>query len=132
MIDTQTQEATITATQIMLWQVSLYVIFFAVIIWSLRGKEIRRWFRRHKLSIPKEKDVRTINGPTWDVTWVKVSEAPEKHPDVQRTTVLGNTLPEVIETLKAKFGDEFDEKNLRSTTKQTYSDVLVGIPDSGR
>ena len=73
--------------------------------------------------------MKTISGPTWDVKWVKVSELTEKRPDEQRSTVLGNTLPEVMQVLKARYGDEFDERNVRGTEKRDYSNVIVGIPE---
>ena len=63
--------------------------------------------------------MRTITGPLWDIAWIKVSEIAEKRPEDQRSTVLGNTLPEAMQVLKAKYGDEFDEKNVRSASKQS-------------
>jgi hypothetical protein len=30
--------------------------------------------------------------------------------------------------LKAKYGDEFDERNVRRASKQDYFNVIVGIP----
>jgi hypothetical protein len=110
---------------------AFYVPLIAFMVWLYFGKYIRRWWRRRKLTIPSEEEnVRTITGPLWDIRWVKVSEAIEKRPDTQESTVLGNTLPEVSEVLKAKFGDEFDEKNIRSASKQSYTNVLVGISGS--
>ena len=127
MIDAQD---TITTPQIVLPQVAIYSVFIAAMVWLYRGKNIRRWWRRRKLNTPNEEtNVKTISGPTWVVVWVKVSEAPEKRPDEQRSTVLGNTLPEVIAVLKAKFGDEFDERNVRSADKRDYIEVIVGIPE---
>jgi hypothetical protein len=83
------------------------------------------------MNIPEREDkVRTITGPLWEVGWVKVSENGEKHPEEQRSTVLGNDLPEVLQVLRAKFGDEFQEKNIRRASKQNYFDVIVGIPES--
>lgn len=70
----------------------------------------------------------TINGPLWEVGWIKVSEVGEKYPQEQRSTVLGNDLPQVVQVLKAKFGDEFEEKNIRRASIQSYFDVIVGIP----
>lgn len=94
------------------------------------GRYIRRWWRRRKLNIPdEENDVKTITGPTWDVKWVKVSELGKKYPDEQRSTVIGSTLPEVMQVLKAKYGDEFDEKNVRSTDFRSYMVVIAGIPE---
>jgi hypothetical protein len=43
--------------------------------------------------------------------------------------VLGNTLGEVMRVLKAKYGDEFTEQNVRSADKRSYSNVIVGIPE---
>lgn len=128
LIDTQN---TITTSEIVLFQLVFYVPLIALMVWIMGGKHIRRWWRRRRLNIPDEEtDVKTISGPTWEITWVKVSERPERHPDDMRTTVLGNTLPEVFAVLRAKYGDEFDEKNVRSTSKQSYTNVLVGIPET--
>jgi hypothetical protein len=127
-IDTQ---GTISNSAFSFLMSALYLPLFALMVWLYFGKQIRRWWRRRKLNIPnEEKDVKTISGPTWDVTWVKVSEAKEKHPDEQRSTVLGHGLREVIQVLKAKYGDEFDEQNVRSADKRSYSNVIVGIPEA--
>lgn len=110
---------------------AIYLPFFALMMWLSFGKQIRRWWRRRKLNIPdEENNVKTISGPTWDVSWVRVSEDKEKHPDEQRSTVLGHSLPEVMQVLKAKYGDEFDEQNVRSADKRSYSNVIVGIPEA--
>jgi hypothetical protein len=110
--------------------IAAYLPLIAIMLWLPFGKHIRRWWRRRRLSIPNEENgVKTITGPTWEVTWVKVSEATEKRPEDQRSTVLGNTLAEVMQVLKTKFGDEFDEKNVRSADKRSYSNVIVGIPE---
>jgi hypothetical protein len=104
--------------------------FVASMVWITKGREIRRWWRRRKLNIPSEEnDVKTISGPLWDISWVRVSEATEKHPDTQDSTVLGHDLPEAMQVLKTKFGDEFDEKNVRRASKQSYTNVIVGIPE---
>lgn len=109
---------------------TVFVPYIALMVWITFGKQIRRWWRRRKLNIPeKEKDVKTISGPTWDITWVKVSEAKETRPDEQRSTVLGHSLPEVMRVLKSKYGDEFDEQNVRSADKRSYSNVIAGIPE---
>jgi hypothetical protein len=109
---------------------AIYIPFIAFMVWVPFGKHIRRWWRRRKLIIPNEENgVKTISGPTWDITWVKVSEAIEKRPEEQRSTVLGNTLAEVMLVLKARYGDEFSEQNVRSASKQSYSNVIVGIPE---
>jgi hypothetical protein len=108
---------------------AVYVPFVVFLAWMLGGKQLRRWGRRRKLNIPEsEENVRTINGPLWEVVWIKVSEIGEKYPEEQRSTVLGNDLPQVVQVLKAKFGDEFEEKNIRRASKQSYFDVIVGIP----
>lgn len=73
-------------------------------------------------------NVRTNSGPLWDISWIKVSEATEKHPSNQASTVLGHDLPEAIKVLKAICGDWFDEKNVRRASKQGHSNVIVGIP----
>jgi hypothetical protein len=127
-MDTQNTISNSTFTWTML---AIYIPFIAFMVWVPFGKRIRRWWRRRKLSIPNEENgVKTISGPTWEVTWVKVSEAPEKRPDEVRTTVLGHSLPEVMQVLKARYGDEFDEQNVRSADKRSYTNVLVGIPGS--
>jgi hypothetical protein len=108
---------------------AVYVPFVVCLAWMLGGKQLRRWWRRRKLNIPeREENVRTINGPLREVGWIKVSEVGEKYPEEQRSTVLGNDLPQVVRVLKAKFGDDFEEKNFRRASKQSYSDVIVGIP----
>ena len=128
MIDTQD---TMSNFGFSLMMSALYLPLLALMVWSAFGKQIRRWWRRRKLNIPNEENgVKTISGPTWDVTWVKVSEAKEKHPDEQRSTVLGHSLPEVIQVLKARYGDEFNEQNVRSADKRSYSTVIVGIPET--
>ncbi len=107
-----------------------YLPLFALMGWMLCGKQLRRWWRRRSLNIPKEEEnVRTITGPLWDISWVKVSEATEKRPEEVSSTVLGNDLPEAIQVLKAKFGDEFNERNVRRASKQSYTNVIVGIPE---
>jgi len=69
-IDTENTISTSTFTLIMS---AVYLPLFAFMLWIVRGKQIRRWWRRRKLNIPnEEKDVKTITGPTWDVKWVKV------------------------------------------------------------
>jgi hypothetical protein len=106
-----------------------YLPLFAFMGWMLWGKQIRRWWRRRNLNIPdEEKNVRTISGPLWDISWIKVSEASEKHPNTQDSTVLGHDLPEAMQVLRAKYGDEFDERNVRRASKQSYTNVIVGIP----
>jgi hypothetical protein len=108
---------------------AVYVPLLALMLWGLGGKQVRRWWRRRKLNIPaKEDNVRTISGPLWDISWIKVSEATEKYPENQNSTVLGHDLPEAIQVLKAKYGDEFDERNVRRASKQDYFNVIVGIP----
>jgi hypothetical protein len=128
-IDTQD---TITATSVTVIMGTIYacVIVFMVLMFG-GGKALRRWWRRRKLHIPNEAEasVKTISGPTWDIRWVKTSEAKEKRPDEQRSTVLGCNLSEVFAVLKARYGDEFDEKNVRGTEKRDYSNVIVGIPE---
>ena len=112
---------------------AIYVPIFAVMAflgWLAFGKHIRCWWRRRKLKIPSEENgVKTISGPTWEITWVKTSEAKENRPDEVRSVVMGNTLPEVFAVLRARYGDEFDEQNVRSTSKQSYSNILVGLPE---
>jgi len=111
---------------------AMFVLFIVAMILIIKHKEIRRWWRKRKLklNVPGEDDVRTITGPTWRIEWTKVSQIGEKYPDRMSTTVLGNTLPEVFQVLKAKFGDEFEEANVRGTSfGSEYSTVLVGIPD---
>jgi hypothetical protein len=109
---------------------AVYVPLIVYMVWGTFGKQLRRWWRRRKLNIPdEEKNVRTIIGPLWEVGWVKVSETGEKYPEEQRSTVLGNDLPQVVQVLKAKFGDEFEEKNVRRASKQSYTNVIVGIPE---
>jgi hypothetical protein len=111
--------------------ITIFLPYLAFMVWITHGKQIRRWWRRRKLDIPnKERDVKTISGPTWDITWVKVSEANEKRPDEERSTVLGHSLREVMLVLKAKYGDEFDEQNVRSADKRSYTNVIVGIPEA--
>jgi hypothetical protein len=108
---------------------AVYVPVIVLMVWMFGGKQLRRWWRRRKLNIPeKEENVTTINGPLWEVGWIKVSEVGEKYPQEQRSTVLGNDLPQVVQVLKAKFGDEFEEKNIRRASIQSYFDVIVGIP----
>lgn len=130
LIDTQ---ETMTTTQLVLITsipLAMCGAFVVFTIWMIRGKEIRCWWRRRKLTIPKEENgVRTISGPTWNVKWIKVSEMKEKRPDEVSTTVLGRDLPEVIAVLKARYGDEFEEINIRSADKHSYSEVLVGLPE---
>jgi hypothetical protein len=129
-IDTQD---TMTGSQFALDTFTIVLPAVAFLVWIYSGRELRRWWRRRNLNIPNEEEnVRTITGPLWEVTWIKVSEITEKRPDDQRSTVLGNTLPEVMQVLKAKYGDEFDEKNVRSADKRSYSNVIVGIPDTVR
>jgi len=43
--------------------------------------------------------------------------------------VIGHSLVEVMQVLKAKYGDEFDEKNVRSADFRSYSVVIAGIPE---
>jgi len=126
-IDTQSTE--VATTTITVFMGVFYAAVIAFLMWLLLGKRIRRWWRRRKLNIPGEDDVRTISGPTWSVKWVKVSQIKEKRPDEENTTVLGETQRDVFEALKAKYGDEFDERNIISTEKRPYLTVLVGIPD---
>lgn len=127
MIDTQNTMSTSAFTLIMS---AVYLPLFAFMLWIVRGKQIRRWWRRRKLNIPdEENEVKTVTGPTWDIKWVKVSEAKEKHPDEQRSTVMGHSLREVMQVLRAKYGDEFDEKNVRSADFRSYSIVIAGIPE---
>lgn len=110
--------------------IGVYVPLVVFMVWTLVGKQLRRWWRRRRLNIPdQEENVRTISGPLWDISWIKVSEAKEKHPEDQRSTVLGHNLPEAMQVLKAKYGDEFDEKNVRSADKRSYTNVIVGIPE---
>jgi hypothetical protein len=109
----------------------VYVPLIVFMGWVYGGKQLRCWWWRRKLNIPDEEgNVRTISGPLWDISWIKVSEAKEKHPEDQRSTVLGHNLPEALQVLKAKYGDEFDEKNVRSADKRSYTNVIVGIPES--
>ncbi len=70
-------------------------------VWAFAGKQLRRWWRRKKLHIPEEENVRTISGPLWCINWIRVSESTEKHPENQNSTVLGNDLPEALQVLKA-------------------------------
>jgi hypothetical protein len=108
---------------------AVYLPLIVFMVWAFGGKQLRRWWRRRKLNIPdEEENVRTISGPLWEVGWIKVSEVGERYPEEQRSTVLGNDLPQVVGVLKAKFGDEFEEKNIRRASKQSYFDVIVGIP----
>ena len=58
-----------------------------------------------------------------------VSEAMEKHPESHDSAVLGHDLPEAMQVLKAKYADEFNEKNVRRASKQIYTNVIVGIPE---
>jgi hypothetical protein len=46
------------------------------------------------------------------------------------STVLGDDLPQVVQVLKAKFADEFEEKNVRRASKQSYTKVIVGISEN--
>jgi len=113
-----------------MWAICGFFIAFA--FWIVKGKDVHRWWRRRKLNIPSEAEanMKTISGPTWEVKWIRTSEAKESRPDEQRTTVLGHTLAEVLATLRARYGDEFNESNIRGTEKRSlYGDVLVGIPD---
>jgi hypothetical protein len=128
-IGTQDTVSTTSATIIMCTVYASFALFIVLMFGG--GKRLRRWWRQRKLNIPSEAEanVKTISGPTWDVKWVKVSELTEKRPDEQRSTVLGNTLPEVMQVLKARYGDEFDERNVRGTEKRDYSNVIVGIPE---
>ena len=129
LLDTQD---TVTSYQFTIIMCAVYgaAIVFMVLMFG-GGKKLRRWWRRRKLHIPSEAEanVKTITGPTWEVKWIKTSEANEKRPDEQRSTVLGNSLSEVIAVLKAKYGDEFAEQNVRGTEKRDYSNVIVGIPE---
>jgi hypothetical protein len=112
---------------------AVYVPLLVLMLWALGGKRLRRWWRRRKLNITdKGENLRTISGPLWDISWIKVSEATEKYPEAQDSTVLGHDLPEAIQVLKAKYGDEFDEKNVRRATKQSYTNVIVGIPEPSK
>lgn len=108
---------------------TVYVSFVFFLAWMLGGKQLRRWWRRRKLNIPeREENVRTINRPLREVGWIKVSEVGEKYPEEQRSMVLGNDPPQVVRVLKAKCGDEFEEKNIQRASRQSYFDVIVGIP----
>ena len=40
---------------------------------------------------------------------------------------MGHNLPEAMQVLKAKYGDEFNEKNMRRASKQSYTKEIVGI-----
>jgi hypothetical protein len=73
---------------------AVYVPLIVFMVWVFSGKQLRRWWRRRKLNIPaREENVRTINGPLWEVGWIKASEVGEKYPEEQRSTVLGDDLP---------------------------------------
>jgi hypothetical protein len=110
---------------------AVYAPVVVFMVWVFSGKQLRRWWLRRKLNIPNEEEhVRTISGPLWDIIWVKVSEATEKHPQNQNSTVMGHDLPEAMQVLKAKYGDEFDEKNVRHASKQDFFNVIVGIPET--
>jgi hypothetical protein len=112
---------------------AVYVPIFALMLWPVGGKQLRRWWRRRKLNITEQgENVRTISGPLWDISWIKVSEIAEKYPGAQNSTVIGQDLPEAIQVLKARYGDEFDERNVRRATKQSYTDVIVGIPEASK
>ena len=44
------------------------------IVWFYSRKQLRRWWVRRKLNIPdEEENVRTIGGPLWDISWIRVS-----------------------------------------------------------
>jgi hypothetical protein len=119
-----------TDARFALFALAIYLPLILLMLWLAFGKQIRRWWRKRKLNIPNEEEnVRTISGPLWEVSWIKVSEAAEKHPERQDSTVLAHELAEAMLVLKAKYGDEFDEKNVHRANKQSYSNVIVGIPD---
>ena len=54
---------------------AIYVPTIVLMVWVFGGKQLRHWWRRRKLHIPKrEENLRTINGPLWEVGWIKVSD----------------------------------------------------------
>ena len=54
----------------------------------------------------------------------------EKHLAEQSSRVLGNDLPQVVQVLKARYGEEFAEKNIRRASKQSYGKSACNITPS--